>query len=158
MRPGAGLKDRSHVGLLTRAFGRSPPGNSLLRTRCAYFPAQAILPWHSRPWRPAPLRSTRSGIVPANWSVARTHACERSQSGLAGVTFSPGQTVTMLDGDAGIIPPGPEVRVVKLARMLGSAAACVPMLRATSSVMHPADPVEAKIKRAADVAEIERSA
>ncbi len=64
----------------------------------------------------------------------------------------------MLDGYAGIIPPGPEVRVVKLARMLGPAAACVPMLRATSSVMHPADPVEAKIKRAADVAEIERSA
>jgi len=42
MRPGAGLKDRSHVGLLTRAVGRSPPGNSMLRRRCAYFAAQAI--------------------------------------------------------------------------------------------------------------------
>src|SRR5216684_5503547 len=68
------------------------------------FPAQAILPGHSRPWRPAPLRSVRSGIILANWSVARTHTHERSQSGLAGVTFSPGQTVTMLDGYAGITP------------------------------------------------------
>jgi hypothetical protein len=63
----------------------------------------------------------------------------------------------MPDGYAGIIPPGPQARVVKLARMLGPAAACVPMLRATSCVMHPADPVEAKIKRAPDVAEIEHS-
>jgi putative oxidoreductase len=91
-------------------------------------------------------------------SVARTHTRERSQSGLAGVTFSPGQTVTMLDGYAGIILPGPEVRVVKLARMLGPVAGCVPMLRTTSCVMHLTDPVEARIKRAADVAEIEHSA
>jgi hypothetical protein len=63
----------------------------------------------------------------------------------------------MLDSYAGIIPPGPQARVVKLARMLGLAAACVPMLRTTSCVMHPADPVEAKIKRAPDVTEIEHS-
>jgi uncharacterized membrane protein YphA (DoxX/SURF4 family) len=41
--------------------------------------------------------------------------------------------------------------------MLGPAAACVPMLRGTGCVMHLADPVEAKIKCAADIAEIEHS-